>query len=430
MNALVRRYALVNASMAALFGLSMPIMYLALMEKGISLGQIGTLMAAFTISTMLFEVPFGALADTIGRKRVFLLGEAVMLLATVGMWLAGGLWALCVVMVLNGMSRALLSGSLDALMVEQLRETGGQDGISSAEILAAQAKVGGLSALSLGIAAIVGGFLPMWLAGTVPAWLSVRYYEVNFMLMVPLIAAHLVLTAALIRERRPAAGDHPADRTPRSGALLMLRALGTVRRSPTMLKLMAIQVIGGAALAAIDIFWQPRLGEFIDARDGSWLFGLLCSISFIAMSFGHKIAARLAALFRHSYMRLLLVLQVAMGAVIILFAMQQGVYGFFAAYTLLYLIVGAMAAPMLTVLHENADDAMRSTLLSMKSLFQQLGALFGALTGAAIAQSHGINVAWLSMGVAVLVGCALFIAPVALRRRAPSSSIGTEKTAS
>lgn len=414
MNALVRRYALVNASMAAMFGLTMPILYLAVLDKGASLAEIGALMAVFTISAMVFEVPFGALADTIGRKRVFLLGEAVILLSSVGMWLADTFWALCVVMMLNGMSRALLSGSLDALMVEQMREVGGE-GVGSGDILAAQARVGGLSALALGIAAIVGGFLPLWASGSMPAWLPMRYYEANFVLMVPLTIAHIALTAALIRERPPT-GPRTGSAT-RRGALLMLGALGTLRGSPAMMKLMAIQAIGGAAMASVEAFWQPKLAQFVDARAESWAFGLLCSISFIAMSVGHKCSGRLAALFDHRYMRLLLVLQIAMGATIVAFALQGGAVGFFATYVFLYLIVGAMAAPMLTVLHENAHDSMRSTLLSMKSLFQQGGALIGALACAAIVHASGINAAWLSMGLAVLIGCSLFLAPYAFARR-------------
>jgi len=34
MKTLIRKYMLVNASMAALFGVTMPVMYLALIDKG------------------------------------------------------------------------------------------------------------------------------------------------------------------------------------------------------------------------------------------------------------------------------------------------------------------------------------------------------------------------------------------------------------
>ena len=408
MNDLIRRYAWVNASMAAMFGLAMPVVYLALLEKGVSIAQFGLLVAAFTLSSVAFDIPFGALADVIGRKRVFMLGEMTMFAATAGIWLVSSLTGLCVVMALSGLSRAMLSGTLDALMVDQMREESGGD-LDSAEILAAQAKVGGLSALSLGGAAILGGFLPIWMDDLLhhPRW--VGYYEINFAVMLPLIGIHLLLTASVIRDpgyaRERLSGSTPERH---GGWRKVEKAALAALRSPGMLPLFAIQLVSGAALEMVDAFWQPRLATFIDAKSGSWLFGVLCSISFITMGLGHKVSMHLGAMFRQRYARLLSVLQLSLGLAIILFAFQNEIYGFFVGYVLLYLIAGSMAAPMTTVVQQGAEDDMRSTLLSMKSVVQQCGALAGVLAGAHVAQNYGISVAWLSIGGVVIVSCLWF----------------------
>lgn len=402
MTGLIRRYTVVNASMAAMFGLTMPILYLALLDKGLSLVGLGTVMAAFTASAMVFEVPFGALADVIGRKRTFLLGEMVMLFSTVGLWLGDSVAALALAMVFNGMARALLSGSLDALMVEQLRESHPDGQFDSARLLHAQAKVGGTSAICLGLAAILGSVLPL-------AWGHVQlgsrwigYYEINFAVMVPLIVAHLWLTCRLIRET-PSSGSTVGSYL-RKALAPASESVALLRRAPLVLALMALQWTAGGALAMVEGFWQPRLGQMLDARGDIWLFGILCSISFIAMGMGQKLAVRLARAFDARYIRLLLFLQVVSSATLAALAWQQHPAGFFACYILLYLLIGAMTTPTTTILHEQADDRMRSTLLSTKAFFQQCGALAGVLVGARVAAAYGIGCAWALMAAALLLG--------------------------
>lgn len=419
MNALIRKYAWVNASMAGMFGLAMPVIYLALLAKGISLVQFGTLVAAFTLSSVTLDIPFGALADAIGRKRVFLLGELTMFASTAGLWLASSLAGLCVVMALSGLSRAMLSGTLDALMIDQMNEED-EGNVDGAAILAAQAKVGGLSALSLGVAAILGGFLPIWMNGLLHEHGWVGYYEVNFVLMLPLIGIHIPLTASLIRDSRVTRTRLAGSTQRNDGWRRVKKAASAVLHSPGMLSLFVIQVVSGAALEMVDAFWQPRLATFIDAKSGSWFFGVLCSISFIAMSLGHKASLHLGALFRQQYARLLFVLQLFFGLAIVLFAFQYRIYGFFLAYVLLYLIAGSMAAPMTTVVQQAAEDDVRSTLLSMKSVVQQFGGLVGVLAGAQVAQIYGINVAWLWVGGVVIASCVWF--PIHLAVRANRSA--------
>ena len=53
-------------------GLTVAVVPLALTDRGMDLFQISLLFGVYSLTTMTMELPFGGLADTIGRKPVFL----------------------------------------------------------------------------------------------------------------------------------------------------------------------------------------------------------------------------------------------------------------------------------------------------------------------------------------------------------------------
>ena len=53
------------------FGLFLAVQGVFFLEKGVEVWQIGVLFGAIALSTSIFEIPFGAVADTYGRIRVF-----------------------------------------------------------------------------------------------------------------------------------------------------------------------------------------------------------------------------------------------------------------------------------------------------------------------------------------------------------------------
>ena len=52
------------------FGIFLAVQGMFILEKGVEVWQIGLLFGAVVISTALFELPFGALADIHGRIKV------------------------------------------------------------------------------------------------------------------------------------------------------------------------------------------------------------------------------------------------------------------------------------------------------------------------------------------------------------------------
>jgi MFS family permease len=68
-----RRFLLLRALRWFPTGLLIPVLILILLERGLSLAQIGLITAAQGFMVLLLELPTGALSDTLDRRPVLLL---------------------------------------------------------------------------------------------------------------------------------------------------------------------------------------------------------------------------------------------------------------------------------------------------------------------------------------------------------------------
>ena len=100
---------------------------LFLLSAGLSNTQAFAANAFFTVGQVLFEVPTGVVADTVGRRASYLLGSATLFGATIfylTLWHAHGpfyLWALS--SMLLGLGFTFFSGATEAWLVDALHHT-------------------------------------------------------------------------------------------------------------------------------------------------------------------------------------------------------------------------------------------------------------------------------------------------------------------
>ena len=129
-----------------------------LLDAGLSNLEAFTANAFFTAGMVLFEVPTGIVADTLGRRMSYLLGTVTLSASTflyVLLWQIGApLWQWAVVSILIGLGFTFFSGAVEAWLVDALTATGFtgemESVFGSGQVITGAAMLGG---------SVAGGFI-------------------------------------------------------------------------------------------------------------------------------------------------------------------------------------------------------------------------------------------------------------------------------
>ncbi|MGH2375206.1 MAG: MFS transporter [Polaromonas sp.] len=109
---------------------------LFLLDAGLSITHAFAANAFFTVGQVLFEVPTGVVADTLGRRVSYLLGSATLFGSTLLyllMWqMHGPFWAWAVISMLLGLGFTFFSGATEAWLVDGLNFTKYEGSLESA----------------------------------------------------------------------------------------------------------------------------------------------------------------------------------------------------------------------------------------------------------------------------------------------------------
>ena len=114
-----------------------PVFTLLFLDFGLSLSQFAILNSVWALTIVLFEIPLGGLADTIGRRKIVIL-SAILLNIELLVWLLapinGGntLFIFFLVnRILSGLCEAASSGADEALVYDSLEKANLQNSWSS-----------------------------------------------------------------------------------------------------------------------------------------------------------------------------------------------------------------------------------------------------------------------------------------------------------
>ncbi|WP_426351280.1 MFS transporter [Alloiococcus sp. CFN-8] len=128
------------------------VLYLAF--KGMSLVQIGALEAIYHITSLLFELPTGAIADVYGKKLTVVLGRAASVVSCLLMISSSSFWGFALAFVISAAGMNLHSGAAEALSYDSLKALGEEGSYKRI-----WGKVNFLIGTAQGVALILGGIL-------------------------------------------------------------------------------------------------------------------------------------------------------------------------------------------------------------------------------------------------------------------------------
>ena len=134
--------------------ISAAIWMLYLGAKGISLIEIGVLEGIFHVASLICEVPTGAIADILGRKKTIVVGRLLHAVSSIIMLISFSFWQFALGFIIQAISYNLNSGSEEALVYDSLKIIGKEDNYT---------KINGslnfIIEVSQGAAVLIGGVL-------------------------------------------------------------------------------------------------------------------------------------------------------------------------------------------------------------------------------------------------------------------------------
>lgn len=352
-------------------GILAPVLSLILFAHGCSLGQLGLALGCYSGTVLLLELPSGVASDLLGRRRVYFLACGCSVLAAITLLLAQGFAPLLAAMALQGAGRALSSGTMDALLLDQALRERGEEGLNRTTSSLLIYQCAGTAA-----GALAGGFLPGERGFC--AHLLVR---AALLLACVLLAVWVLPSETSISHDRPRLLDH------------LRQGLRLIGANPTLRRLLLLTAASAIPLCLTETYWQSALLSL--PRPGTQsMLGLTCTLGFSATILGSWGMGRLSFQSGRGRWIAYALLLAARAALLALISLKREPLGFVCAYLLSYLALGAFNIPEQTLLNASVPSALRATMLSLYSLAIQLGCMLVSLASSPLVGEVGVQGVW------------------------------------
>jgi MFS family permease len=362
---------------------------LFLLEAGLSIFEVFLVNSAFTVGTILFEIPTGIVADTAGRRLSFLLSTVILMVGTIAYVVisltGGGLWQFAIASLVLGVGYCFYSGAVEAWLVDAVRATRYEGPLDP--IFARGAMVSGAAML---IGSVVGGLL-----GTIDlAW---PYVLRAVLLAVAFVAGFNVM--------------HDIGFTPRATTLEALPdevrevlhasvTFGWNRRSLRLLTL--VFVFQSAFLSWGFYAWQPYFLELVGG-DAVWVAGVVSALIALATIAGNGLVEPLGRVVaKRSTLLFASTIALAAGAIGVGLANS-----FWPSLLSLLCAIAAMgvATPVQQAyVHEVVPPAERATVVSFISMVGSGGGIAGPIGLGYLSEARSVPAAYVVGGLTTLLG--------------------------
>jgi MFS family permease len=379
-----------------------------LLDAGLSNLEAFAANAFFTAGMVLFEVPTGVVADTIGRRASYLLGTLTLSASTlfyVLLWqIEGPFWTWAISSMLLGLGFTFFSGAVEAWLVDALTATGFKGAME--EVFGRGQIVSGIAMLT---GSVAGGFIAQLTN------LGVPFVVRGAVLVVMFVVAFRMMHDVGFT---PAPGGRPIAEMKK----IVSASVDFGWRVPAVKWLMVESLFtGGVGIYAFYAL-QPYLLELYGDPDAYSIAGLVAAIVAGAQILGGIAAPRIRRLFRRRTSALLLLSATSVLTLALIGVVENfwAVLGLIVVWGLLFAATSPIRQAYMNGL---IPSKQRATILSFDSLMDSTGGVWAQPVLGRAADVWGYAPSYLiSSGIAV---CALPFLALSRRQNAPADTVAT-----
>jgi MFS family permease len=378
---------------------------LFLLDAGLSNFEAFAANAFFTVGMVIFEIPTGVVADTIGRKTSYLLGTITLSVTTglywlLWMWHAPFAWW-AIVSVLLGLGFTFFSGAVEAWLVDALTSTGYSGGMEA--VFGKGLVVGGIAMFT---GSVLGGVIAQ------ATNLGVPFLVRAAILVIMFIFAFVVmkdLGFAPDRSRGPLkATRYVLDQSIEHG----------FRKRSVRYVILSAPFASGVGIYAFYAL-QPYLLELYGDPSAYTVAGLAAAVLSLAQVAGGMLANRIRGLFARRTTTIIGASVIS--AVVLVVLGVNSIFWLAIVFLVLWGFVFALAGPVRQAyLNDMIPAKQRATVLSFDSLFGSLGGVFIQPALGRSADLWGYGTSLVIGGVVELIGIPILLA--SRRQRDPADT--------
>lgn len=350
--------------------LVMPVIVLFYKSNGLTMQDIFTLQAIYSVTLMLLEIPTGYFADVAGRRTSMLLGSLFGFAGYMIYSTSTGFWQFLVAETILGIGMSLVSGADSAMLYDSLASAG-----ASGKYTRYEGRITSFGNFSEAFAGIIGGLL---------AAISLRtpyFFQAGI--------AFLAIPAALMLREPPVHGN-----IKKPGLNDLVSVIGQIlQRDKKMFWNILFSAVTGVSTLTMAWFAQPF---FIQWGLKVTLFGVAWAVLNLSVGFAAMYAWRIESGLGPRRTVMLFTLFLVAGYFGL--AMMSAVAGFL--MLLIFYMARGLATPTLrNYINILAPSDTRATVLSVRNfIIRGLFALFGPLYGL-ITDRFGLSTALILAGL-------------------------------
>ncbi len=387
---------LFNLAMSLIWGINT----LFLMHAGLDIFQVMLATTAFTLGNVIFEIPTGVVADTVGRRVSLLLCLATLFVTTLLYvaiaWRGWGLWPFVWVSVFLGLGYTFYTGAVDAWLVDALKASGYAKPLEPV-FAKGQMMFGG--AMLLGT--IGGGLL-----GQINLYVP---YLVRAGVVLPLFALAWFAMPELGFVRRAL----ELKRVPAEMQRVFVEGLRYGLHHRVVRPVLLASLVNMSFMIYGFYSWQRYFLDLL-GKELVWVAGVISALLGLTLIVGNTLVVPLSRLVRTrtGVLMLSVVVQTVMAAACGALGLALHGPSTFHIVVGLYLAYGVALGLSMPVkqgyLNAHIPSAQRATIISLDSFFANVGGVGGQSGWGYLSRVRSIAEAWVWSGACLAIGVPLY----------------------